>query len=163
MRAIRAGRCRERRYADHMITCSDILQNAPFRSQIFKIFFASGGKGALTPLSIILRTPLVGRLMGTMLQLAGWVARRRRGDKLHAHGCHGIHETRRDATRTGRAVGRPARASLIITSNPLITSMCVSVRSMFQTTQSAAPAAHRALRSPPPVSACQSSVPLIGR
>ena len=28
---------------------SDILQNAPFRSQIFKIFFASGGKGALTP------------------------------------------------------------------------------------------------------------------
>jgi len=29
-------------------TCiySDILQNAPFRSQIFKIFFASGGKGA---------------------------------------------------------------------------------------------------------------------
>ena len=26
-----------------------ILQNAPFRSQIFKIFFASGGKGALTP------------------------------------------------------------------------------------------------------------------
>ena len=28
---------------------SDILQNAPFRSQIFKIFFASGSKGALTP------------------------------------------------------------------------------------------------------------------
>ena len=28
---------------------SDILQNAPFRSQIFLIFFASGGKGALTP------------------------------------------------------------------------------------------------------------------
>ena len=28
---------------------TDILQNAPFRSQIFKIFFASGGKGALTP------------------------------------------------------------------------------------------------------------------
>jgi len=28
---------------------SDILQNAPFRSQIFTIFFASGGKGALTP------------------------------------------------------------------------------------------------------------------
>jgi len=25
-----------------------LLQNAPFRSQIFKIFFASGGKGALT-------------------------------------------------------------------------------------------------------------------
>jgi len=30
---------------------SDILHNAPFRSQIFKIFFASGGKGALTPLT----------------------------------------------------------------------------------------------------------------
>ena len=47
--AIRAGRCRERRYADHAHIYSDILQNALFRSQIFKIFFASGGKGALTP------------------------------------------------------------------------------------------------------------------
>ena len=28
-----------------------LLQNAPFCSQIFKIFFASGGKGALTPLT----------------------------------------------------------------------------------------------------------------
>jgi len=37
---------------------SDILQNAPFRSQIFKNFFASGGRGALTPLTKILRTPL---------------------------------------------------------------------------------------------------------
>jgi len=26
-----------------------LLQNAPFRSQIFKIVFASGGKGAMTP------------------------------------------------------------------------------------------------------------------
>jgi len=42
--------CHERRYADHIcIFFSDILQNAPFRSQIFKILFASGGKGALTP------------------------------------------------------------------------------------------------------------------
>ena len=32
-----------------VIIYSDILQNAPFRSQIFKIFFASGDKGALTP------------------------------------------------------------------------------------------------------------------
>jgi len=41
---------------------SDILQNAPFRGQIFNIFFASGGKGALTPLTKILRTFLcVGR------------------------------------------------------------------------------------------------------
>jgi len=31
------------------VLCSDMLQNAPFRSQIFKIFFASGGTGALTP------------------------------------------------------------------------------------------------------------------
>jgi len=38
---------------------SDILQNAPFRSQIFTIFFASGGKGALTPLTKILHTFLV--------------------------------------------------------------------------------------------------------
>jgi len=33
-----------------------MLQNAPFRSQIFTIFFASGGKGALTPLIKILQT-----------------------------------------------------------------------------------------------------------
>jgi len=32
-----------------IIIYSDILQNAPFHGQIFKIFFASGGKGALTP------------------------------------------------------------------------------------------------------------------
>ena len=35
---------------------SDILQNVPFCSQIFKIFFASCGKVALTPLTKILRT-----------------------------------------------------------------------------------------------------------
>jgi len=35
---------------------SDILQNAPSRSQIFKNFFASAGKGALNPLTKILRT-----------------------------------------------------------------------------------------------------------
>jgi len=51
------GRCRERRYAGH-IFFSDILLNAPFRSHIFKIFFASGGKGALTPLTKILQTPI---------------------------------------------------------------------------------------------------------
>ena len=38
---------------------SDVLQNAPFRSQIFKIFVASGGMGALTPLTKILRTFLI--------------------------------------------------------------------------------------------------------
>ena len=30
---------------------SDVLQNAPFRNQIFTIFFASGGQGALTHLN----------------------------------------------------------------------------------------------------------------
>ena len=33
-----------------------ILHNPPFRSQFFTIFFASGGKVALTPLTKILRT-----------------------------------------------------------------------------------------------------------
>jgi len=56
LRAIRAGRCIERRYADQIFI--HILKNASFRGQIFKIFFASGGKGALTPLTKILRTPL---------------------------------------------------------------------------------------------------------
>ena len=58
LRAIRTGRFRERRYADHIFIQigHTVLQNAPFRSQIFKIFFASGGKGALTPLTKILRT-----------------------------------------------------------------------------------------------------------
>ena len=37
---------------------ADILQNAPFRSQIFKHFFALGGKGALAPLTKSLRTVL---------------------------------------------------------------------------------------------------------
>jgi len=49
----------QKRAADDMHIYLDILQNAPFRSQIFKIFFASGGKGALTPLTKILRTPLM--------------------------------------------------------------------------------------------------------
>ena len=48
LRAIRAGRCRERRYADHIFIQINI-QNAPFRSQIFKNFFTSGDKGTLTP------------------------------------------------------------------------------------------------------------------
>ena len=32
------------------------LQNAPFRSQNFTIFFVSGGKGGVDPLTKILRT-----------------------------------------------------------------------------------------------------------
>ena len=39
----------------------DILQNAPFHSQIFRVFFALSGKGALTPVTKILRTFLVPR------------------------------------------------------------------------------------------------------
>jgi len=35
---------------------SGILQNASFCTHNFKIFFASGGKGALTPIAKILRT-----------------------------------------------------------------------------------------------------------
>jgi len=50
LRAIRAGRFRERRYADHIfIQIYFRNQNALFRSKIFKFFFASVGKGALTP------------------------------------------------------------------------------------------------------------------
>ena len=52
-----AGRCRERRYADYIHVFIQIY----FRMHHFvgKIFFASGGKGALTPLTKILRTFLV--------------------------------------------------------------------------------------------------------
>jgi len=38
-------------YARQSSTGYLLLQNAPFRSKIFKIFFVSGGKGALTPLN----------------------------------------------------------------------------------------------------------------
>jgi len=34
---------RERRYADHIFIHSDILQNAPFRSQIFKFLLRQQG------------------------------------------------------------------------------------------------------------------------
>ena len=44
-----------------------MLQNAPFRSQIFQIFFASGGKGALTPLTKIPRTFLIRTAAATAL------------------------------------------------------------------------------------------------
>ena len=54
---------------------SYILQDEPFRSQIFKIFFASGGKGALTPLTKILRTflaaPAAGLARESMLSPGG--------------------------------------------------------------------------------------------
>jgi len=39
---------------------SDILENAPFSSQIFKNFFASGGNGGIDPLTKIPRNPLNG-------------------------------------------------------------------------------------------------------
>jgi len=38
---------------------------APFCRKIFKIFFTSGGKGALTPLTKILQTPLDSNIMFT--------------------------------------------------------------------------------------------------
>ena len=47
--AIRAGRCTEKHYADHIFSG----KNARFRSQIF---FTSGGKGAFAPLTKILRS-----------------------------------------------------------------------------------------------------------
>jgi len=48
--AIRAGRCRERCYADHIfIQIYFRMHHFVNCSQILKIFFASGGKGALTP------------------------------------------------------------------------------------------------------------------
>jgi len=58
LRATRAGRCREWRYADH------IFIQIYFRMHHFVVkfsenFFASGGKGALTPLTKILQTFLV--------------------------------------------------------------------------------------------------------
>jgi len=82
LRAIRAGRCRERRYADHILY-SDILQNAPFRSQIFKIFFVSGGKGALTPLTRILRTFLLSRSSSVRRLLDAVTRQRRRRRRRH--------------------------------------------------------------------------------
>jgi len=59
LRAIRAGRCRERRYADHIFIQIYFRMHRPFRSQIFKILFASGGKGGIDPLTKILRTFLI--------------------------------------------------------------------------------------------------------
>ena len=55
LRAIRAGRCRERRYADH-IFIQIYFSVHHFVVKFLKIFFASGGKGALTHLTKILRT-----------------------------------------------------------------------------------------------------------
>jgi len=57
LRAIRAGRCRERRYADHIFIQIYFTMHH-FVVKFSKNFFASGGKGALTLLTKILRTPL---------------------------------------------------------------------------------------------------------
>ena len=72
VRAIRAGRCRERRYADH------IFIQIYFRMHhfVFKFFFASGGKGALITLTKILQTfltwsPRSAKLEGT--RPIGWL------------------------------------------------------------------------------------------
>jgi len=57
LRAITAGRCRELRYAGHIFV-QIYFRMHYFRSQICRIYFASGGKGALTPLARIRQTPL---------------------------------------------------------------------------------------------------------
>jgi len=59
LRAIRAGRCRERRYADHIFIQIYFIMHH-FVVKFSKIFFASSGKGALTSLAKILRTFLPG-------------------------------------------------------------------------------------------------------
>ena len=48
----------ERRYDDHKNIYSDILQNAPFRGQIFKNFLRLRRQGGIDPLTKILWTPL---------------------------------------------------------------------------------------------------------
>jgi len=55
LRAIRAGRCRERRYADHVFI-QIYFRMHHFVDKFSKFCFASGGKGALTPLTKILRS-----------------------------------------------------------------------------------------------------------
>ena len=51
LRVIRAGRCRERRYAEY-IFIQIYFRIHHFVVNYFKIFFASDGKGALSPLTI---------------------------------------------------------------------------------------------------------------
>ena len=51
------GRCRERAMMTTYVF--RYTSECTIRSQIFRIFFASGGKGALTPLTKILRTYLL--------------------------------------------------------------------------------------------------------
>ena len=61
LRAIRAGRCRERRYADY-IFIQVYFRMHNFVVKFSKKKFASGGKGSLTTLTKILRTFLVRRV-----------------------------------------------------------------------------------------------------
>jgi len=58
LKEIRACRCRERRYADH-IFIQIYFRMHHFVVKFPKFFFTTGGKGALTPLTKILRTFLV--------------------------------------------------------------------------------------------------------
>ena len=55
LRATRTGRCRERRYADHIVI-QIYFRMHHFVVKFSKKNFASGGKGPLTPLTKILRT-----------------------------------------------------------------------------------------------------------
>ena len=57
--AIRAGRCRERRYADHTFV-QIYFRMHHFVVKFSKFSSASGGKGALTPLTKIMRSFLQG-------------------------------------------------------------------------------------------------------
>jgi len=49
LRAISAGRCRERSYADHIFIQIYVLQNAPFRSKIFQNFLRLWRQGGIDP------------------------------------------------------------------------------------------------------------------
>ena len=93
--------------------------NAPFRSQIFEIFFASGGKGALTPPTKILRTYVpVGAVGGRDGSVGrGWrdtasragIARGGRTDSVHRVGLRPA-PARYAGTRPP-ALQRPARGT----------------------------------------------------
>jgi len=66
--SIRAGRCRERRYADH-IFIQIYFRVHDFVVKFSQFFFASGGKGALTPpLTKIPRTFLLCTTTGRVVE-----------------------------------------------------------------------------------------------
>ena len=73
LRAITAGRCGERRYSDH-IFIQIYLRMYHFVVRFSKFSFSSGSKGALTPLTKILRTFLLEcycRVAGLSIRIVG--------------------------------------------------------------------------------------------